>query len=935
MAVTRQGNWLEQQRVDIPHMRSIESSVCGDFDVLVGRALTGSAPLIVRGFEVGSVGVGIPPTSLTLNAADGLVFNLQAAESGSFLWVPASTPIDALIPITNPKIVGGWSAGTINFVGVGFIREPDDTTIDVVAFRDPSTGRDAPKQVPLAKTLDYAIHISSTPFSSTTTIVPVAKITLDSAGLITSVEDARPMMFRLGAGGDSPDRYSHYTAWSRPETYSTSTNNAFMGGDKELGSMKGWMDAVMTRIWEVGGGEYWYSATADRNVSLTTYGTPFSTGEYFIWTIGTNTLEWKNLRMVFSGSSSYRVDITNGSSVVLPGQALYIDIDRTKFYAPAWVASTLYAVGDIVVNGGLAYENTTAGTSGLAGPAGTGTGIIDGSCVWKYVGLGVVGGLTAHVGDLVGLGTGTPPGSRWVIARRDGGDVFVWGWRYPVGTTLNPATPTAMGAVKISRDYLGNNTPGLSTLNNPIAISDRGGVIVVPAGTLDPVGLDVTSSVGTGVRVSAGVIGVDSQTSSAGGIAGKFTAISLATQALDVIGTSSFVWGGGVSPTATFTTTTLDGVAGRFSATGASNKAIDVSGNIYAVGNATIIGRVSGADLTGNAVTGSSGSGHGVHGTATTGYGVNGIATTGRGVNGDVTTGTAVYGRAGDDILLGGFAGYFEATGHAANTIYAVSTSDGAGVYTRSSGVALEALSTAQDGVLGRTTSPDTRAGVHGISETSGSFGGWFEATNTASIALKVSGVGSAEFDSTILLVANGGIDAHANVTANAVDAVASSGRAINGSATTGYGVYGRATTTGVGGYFQSSTGTALVATTTSGNAAQMTGNVYVNDVNLSGIRAMGRVSTSGGGWPGSGWATNVTSVTFDAGGASITFPFIVTFAGVIAQCTGPGSVYVCRINSVTPYIVGVTIYDMLTSSIIDPTAHPLQLAFMCIDTPA
>lgn len=915
MAVTRQGNWLEQQRVDIPHMRSIESSVCGDFDVLVGRALTGSAPLVVRGFEVGSVGVGTPPTSLTLNAADGLVFNLQAAESGSFLWVPASTPIDVLIPITNPKIVGGWSAGTINFVGVGFIREPDDTTIDVVAFRDPSTGRDAPKQVPLAKTLDYTIHISSTPFSSTTTIVPVAKITLDSAGLITSVEDARPMMFRLGAGGDSPDRYSHYTAWSRPETHSTSTNNAFMGGDKELGSMKGWMDAVMTRIWEVGGGEYWYSATADRNVSLTTYGTPFGTGEYFIWTIGTNTLEWKNLRMVFSGSSSYRVDIANGSSVVLPGQALYIDIDRTKFYAPTWVASTLYAVGDIVVNGGLAYENTTAGTSGLAGPAGTGTGIIDGSCVWKYVGLGVVGGLTAHVGDLVGLGTGTPPGSRWVIARRDGGDMFVWGWRYPVGTTLNPATPTAMGAVKISRDYLGNNTPGLSTLNNPIAISDRGGVIVVPAGTLDPVGLDVTSSVGTGVRVSAGVIGVDSQTSSAGGIAGKFTAISLATQALDVIGTSSFVWGGGVTPTATFTTTTPDGVAGRFSATGINNKAVDVSGNIYAVGNATIIGRVSGVDVTGNAITGSSGSGHGVHGTATTG----------RGINGDVTVGTALYGRAGDDTLLGGYAGYFEATGHATNSIYAIATSDGAGIYTRAdNGIALEARASQHDAVLGRSYST-TQAGIHGIAHTSGGIGGLFEAVDTASIALKVSGAGSAEFDSTILLIANGGIEAHANVTANAVEATASSGRAIDASTATGYGVYSRAATTGIGGYFQSNTGAALVAVATGGPliAAQMSGNVYVNNINLSGIRAMGKFRSDQA-YPAYGWATGVTSIVPTGGlpgHVTVTLDAPHGDFGVLCSVhSGSNPMVIKTVRTTTSEFI-IAFYDVVTNAFIDPTA--------------
>lgn len=57
--------------------------------------------------------------------------------------------------------------------------------------------------------------------------------------------------------------------------------------------------------------------------------------------------------------------------------------------AKAWVLSTAYVIGDLVTNDtGKTYEMTaTSGTSaGSGGPTGTGSGIIDGSCTWNYIG---------------------------------------------------------------------------------------------------------------------------------------------------------------------------------------------------------------------------------------------------------------------------------------------------------------------------------------------------------------------------------------------------------------------------------------------------------------------------------------------------------------------------------------------------------------------
>ncbi len=64
----------------------------------------------------------------------------------------------------------------------------------------------------------------------------------------------------------------------------------------------------------------------------------------------------------------------------------------------AWTPSTAYAVGDKVTNGGMAYECATAGTSaGAGGPAGTGTGIVDNTCQWDYLGPPALPSLDAFI----------------------------------------------------------------------------------------------------------------------------------------------------------------------------------------------------------------------------------------------------------------------------------------------------------------------------------------------------------------------------------------------------------------------------------------------------------------------------------------------------------------------------------------------------------
>src|SRR5216683_1331433 len=104
MAVIRQANLLGQMRVDVPHLRAIESGVAADFDVLAGKMLTGRQPEILRGFTIPITNtIGNPASTLTLNVASGLLMHFGASSSGTIFTVSDTQPIEALnASNTNP-----------------------------------------------------------------------------------------------------------------------------------------------------------------------------------------------------------------------------------------------------------------------------------------------------------------------------------------------------------------------------------------------------------------------------------------------------------------------------------------------------------------------------------------------------------------------------------------------------------------------------------------------------------------------------------------------------------------------------------------------------------------------------------------------------------------------------------------------------------------
>lgn len=423
MAIIRQQNWLGQQRVDVPDLRSVESGVSADFDVLAGKIMAGRVPLVVRGFTIPTTAVsGAPADSLQLTVAGGLLMHFGASEAGTLFSADDSATAE-LLSSTNPKISGAFTASSTNYIGLDLIRSADSTTTDLKQFLDANTLLEVAKSVPIARTLGYKIIISTQPFSVNTNICPIAKVVTNASNAVTTVTDARPMLFRLGTGGDTPNASSSFiwadsTRKENPISYSppTSTVSPFSGGDKEILSLKQWMDATMSRIWELSGGQYWYSPTNRDNVKIM-FGTPVipATGDNFEWNSGTNTLTWQSINVTFENSPAYYNIIQDGSAVLsADGQCLYVDLVRDS-------------------NGAV---------------------------------------LVPAVGTLTSLGTPNLPGVRFIFAWRHDSLIQIRDKPYEVGRDFPVASTTALGMVKL------NQTAGSPTAPVVTSIMSNGQIEV-------------------------------------------------------------------------------------------------------------------------------------------------------------------------------------------------------------------------------------------------------------------------------------------------------------------------------------------------------------------------------------------------------------------------------------------------------------------------
>jgi len=260
MSVKQRFNWLDNMRVDKPHLKSVDDSVLFDFKSLL-QGFISDTPYILRGFDINNPGAAI----------NGNASNLQVIVDTANIWMPSEADGAFLRVVTgqanetlssaNVNVSGSFTASAINYVSVKFTRATDPTTNDLVAFWDVDAEVEFTKTVPLGLVLNYQFVINTAGFSTNS---PIAIISTDASNNVTSISNAKNSMFRLGKGGSSPSssyNWAYPVATENPLTLTASGGpNPYSGGDWEIKDFKSWMDAVMTEIKAMKGSAFWYSA---------------------------------------------------------------------------------------------------------------------------------------------------------------------------------------------------------------------------------------------------------------------------------------------------------------------------------------------------------------------------------------------------------------------------------------------------------------------------------------------------------------------------------------------------------------------------------------------------------------------------------------------------------------------------------------------------
>jgi hypothetical protein len=279
MSVKRRLSGYAGMRIDWPHIRSIDSSVSNDFDDVLRGLVTGlNQPYLIRGFRIQIPTAAVPATSLQIEVADSAVLHSSATESGTILTVAAGEATQVL-DSSNVRVSGSFQNGVINYVSLDYRRTTSDDTIDQTAGWSASQKVEFQRTAPIGRTLDYRFVINTTGFS---TNLPLYIVKTTSTGAVESITKASGGLFRLGSGGAVPDanysfafrNLSNSSApnprqeWvsSNPNLNSMSVepadpSSAFDYGDWSIRNLKEWMDAMMTRIKEVSGSQYWYMDT--------------------------------------------------------------------------------------------------------------------------------------------------------------------------------------------------------------------------------------------------------------------------------------------------------------------------------------------------------------------------------------------------------------------------------------------------------------------------------------------------------------------------------------------------------------------------------------------------------------------------------------------------------------------------------------------------
>jgi hypothetical protein len=352
------------ERLDLPDLLSIDSYTAGDFQYLLKTFVGQTTPYVIAGFDIINPATAIGTSSCSVSIANAAMY-YPGSGAGSFYYgLPAGNPnAQPLVPVL--------VTNAINYVYLTLTTA--NTAQDTRAFWDPDVnggqGQEFTEEVNTESVIQVQVNVSTSAFPENT--VPVAMVTVGPS-VISSITDARPLMFRLGTGGQSPNPYNRFawpalpsSSYERTEPPITISSNVgidpFQGGDKNVLTFKNWMDAVMTKLAELGGTEFWYENATTMSVISTFHdalATTFkSKGQYQYSSATAGLLTWTEDIWIVSVSDP-RFYMLRAGNITIPDQDVaYIPLVRAQPFNPLNQA--------VAWGNGQAYVNTPNGSIGF------------------------------------------------------------------------------------------------------------------------------------------------------------------------------------------------------------------------------------------------------------------------------------------------------------------------------------------------------------------------------------------------------------------------------------------------------------------------------------------------------------------------------------------------------------------------------------------
>lgn len=362
------------ERLDLPDFLSIDSYTQGDFKYLMRSFVGSDRPYVLKGFEVINPGSSIGEENIAISIANSVVYYPESKAGPFFYGLEEGDPKAA--PLI-PELRKASSPGEYVTNYVYLVLTTFESAKDTRAFWDPDKeggiGGEFTQDVNTESVLTVDVNVSVSTFPEN--VIPICKVIVGN-NFIDSIEDARDMMFRLGSGGISPNPLTRYSfreeplaAYKRlePNTLMTSSldPNSFKGGDKNIETLKEWMDVVMTKLLELSGTTYWYEDASSYslvNIFKDSLATSIrSKGTWENSDVTPGLLTWTEDIVIQSMTDKKDIIIRSGNKTLSNNQVMFVQHNRNVAINSGsvivdWLSGLPYVNGELG-----SFENLSKG----------------------------------------------------------------------------------------------------------------------------------------------------------------------------------------------------------------------------------------------------------------------------------------------------------------------------------------------------------------------------------------------------------------------------------------------------------------------------------------------------------------------------------------------------------------------------------------------